>query len=77
MIYLFDGNGDWCATDKANDRHHQWNRSIRVASATTTTGRQRIQSYLADDLVSGDDQTTGAQAPTSSTLEGCSESDSF
>ena len=47
-------------------RHHQWKRSIRVAPATTTAGRQRIQSYLADDSVSGHDQMTGAQAPTSS-----------
>jgi hypothetical protein len=65
-LYLFDGNGDWRAAHKANDRHHQWKRSIRVAPATTTTGRQRIQSYLADDSVSGDDQMIGEQAPTSS-----------
>ena len=77
MISTFStATENWCATDKANDRH-QWNRSIRVVSATTTTGRQRIQSYLAGDSVSGDDQTTGAQVPTSSTLEECSESDSF
>ena len=75
-LYLFDGIGDWRATHKADDRHHLETIDSRCP-ATTTKGRRRIQSYLADDSVSGDDQMTGAQAPTSSLLEGCSESDSF
>ena len=42
------------------------NDRFAFAPASTTAGRQRIQSYLADDSVSADDQMTGAQAPTSS-----------
>jgi hypothetical protein len=64
-LYLFDGNGDWGATHKANPASPMEAIDSR-SPATTTAGRQRIQSYLADDSVSGHDQMTGAQAPTSS-----------